>query len=479
MSSTFLPENWEYTKIVATIGPATDSPEILEKLLKAGMNVARLNTKHGTTEWHAERIDRIRAAAHKVKKPVAVLLDLQGPEIRINLPEKKSFELAEGEKLTFRSVFAKNEAKQVQIPQMVIDALSTGDLISTDDGFCEYEVIEKKDDYLIAQALNGFTVKDRKTLNTPGVVIDMPSLTPDDLEKLDAAIEHPVDFVGLSFVRDKNDIDALKIELGKRDITAKIIAKIENQAAIDNLDELIKASDAIMVARGDLAVEIPMEQLTYWQKEIIRRCRAVGRPVITATQMLKSMVENPRPTRAEVSDVANAVFDCSDAIMLSEETTIGNYPVKTVATMRRIARYNEPHAKPTNTLTIEPGSLSRTMAVTRMATSLIEDHIESIDKIVVLTETGYTAQQLSRLRPHVPIIVLSDQANTVNHQTLVYSTYPVLMDFPEGRIESIEEILKKLQAVELLKTGERILVIHGTVYKRPGQTNTVTIIDVQ
>lgn len=468
-------KNWEYTKIVATIGPASDSVETLEELMRVGMNVARLNTKHGTTEWHAERVDRIRQAAKNVDKSVAVLLDLQGPEIRINIPEGKPFELKAGDPIIFTSEFIDGEPHQAKIPQNVIEALEVGNEVSTEDGFCEFVVTEKHATHLVAKAQHGFMVGDRKTMNTPGVIVDMPSLIPSDMEKLEMLNEHPVDFIALSFVRDKKDIEVLREEMKKRNIKADIVAKIENQAAIDNLDEIIEASEAVMVARGDLAVEIPMEQLTYWQKEIIRRCRMSGKPVITATQMLKSMVDNPRPTRAEVSDVANAVFDGTDAIMLSEETTIGKYVVKTVATMRKIARFNERH---TVAKEYEKGLKSRTTAVTKMAVNLLNDKLEDIDKVVVLTETGYTARQLTRHRPFVPVIAVTDRAETQRRMSLLYSVIPVLMEFPEGEIESMKVIIDNLKADKFLEAGEKVLMIHGTIYKTPGFTNTVTLLEV-
>ena len=471
-----LQQQWEYTKIVATIGPASDDVVKLEKMLQEGMNVARLNTKHGTTQWHAERIDRIREASKNTGKPVAILLDLQGPEIRVDLPKKESFPLDEGETVLFRSSNDPQAKKQILIPQNVIEALEIGSEVSLEDGVCELKIVEKHADYLVAQAQGAFTVADRKTMNTPGVIIDMPSLIPTDMEKLDALELHPVDFIALSFVRDKSDIEILREEMEKRKINASVVAKIENQSAIDNLEEIVEASDAVMVARGDLAVEIPMEELTYWQKEIIRKCRTHGKPVITATQMLKSMVDSPRPTRAEVSDVSNAVFDGTDAVMLSEETTIGKHPVKTVKTMRKIVQFNEHH---TTLKEYEKGQKSRTMAVTKMAVHLLNDHIEHIDKALVLTETGFTAQQLTRHRPHVPVLAVTDQKTTSNRMNLFFGVYPIYMDFPEGEIKQIGAVIEELKKMSHIQTGEQLLVVHGTSYKRPGQTNTVSVIEVE
>lgn len=467
---------WEYTKIVATIGPATDSVELLKELMEAGMNVARLNTKHGTTEWHAERIDRIRQASEAAAKPVGILLDLQGPEIRINTPEHAPFEMKKGDRVPFRAEFVPGETRQVQVPLEVVKNMKVGGEISTEDGFCEFVIVEAKPDYFVAESQHDFTVASRKTMNTPGVVIDMPSLIPADLEKLEMVKTHPVDFVALSFVRNKADIEILRQEMKKHGIEASVVAKIENEAALDNLDEVITASDAVMVARGDLAVEIPMEQLSYWQKDIIRRCRAAGKPVITATQMLKSMVDNPRPTRAEVSDVSNAVFDGTDAVMLSEETTVGKYPIKTVAIMRKIVQFNETHVQKKE---YEKSLKNRTSAVTKMAVHLLNDKLEDIDRVVVLTETGTTAQQLTRHRTLIPVIAVTDRALTAREMNLLFGVQPVLLEFPEGEIESLKTILDVLKERNLIHSKETILMIHGTIYKRPGQTNTVSILELE
>lgn len=469
-------QSWEYTKIVATIGPASDTVEKLEALILAGVNVARLNTKHGTTEWHAERIDRIRTAAARVGKPVAILMDLQGPEIRVDLLNKEPFEVKEGDQVHLVSEFQKGLKNQIKIPQNVIDSLNVDNKVSLDDGLCELQVTEKLANHLTARALDNCICKDRKTLNTPGINIDMPSLIPSDIEKLDALEKHPVDYVALSFVRNKIDIDILREELARRKIDANIVAKIENQASMDNLDEIINASEAVMVARGDLGVETPLEKLAFQQKEIIRRCRIMGKPVITATQMLKSMVDSPRPTRAEITDVANAVYDGTDAVMLSEETTIGKYPVETVSIMRRIVNFNEPKA----TVPQYPEEQKNlTTAVTKMAISLIEDQIERVDKVVVLTETGFSAQQFTRHRAYVPVIVLSDREKTVNQSVLLYGSLPIYHKFPEGKILDLANLIEKLKEERVVNKGQKVMIIHGTIYKTPGFTNTVAVIEVE
>lgn len=471
------------TKIVATIGPATETEEVIEQLIRAGMNVARFNTKHGTPDWHQERIARVKKVAKELNVPVGVLLDLQGPEIRITLPEGKSFEIKEGEDMLFTSNEKTTEKRSAFIPQIVIETLSTGDRILIDDGLGEFVVSQISGIDLHATALGSFTVSNRKTLNTPGVTIELPSLIEADFTQLDGIKKGNVDFVALSFVRNAQDIAILRNELAKRGLEeCSIVGKIENQSAIDNLDEVIAASDAIMVARGDLAVEVPFEELAYWQKSIILKCRELGKPVITATQMLKSMVTNPRPTRAEVSDVANAIYDGTDAVMLSEETTIGDYPVKAVATQARIASFNEQHAypQPISTEDSDASAYITHSAVSLLEVSLLQSNNIQIDKIVCLTETGQTARNLSRFRPHVPVHVLTSNASTYHKLSLLYGVTGHIVELSsKDKLESSEALLTQIRELNIAKVGETVLLVHGTFWKKPGLTNTLSILQMQ
>ena len=470
------------TKIVATIGPATDSPEALESLAHAGMTVARLNTKHADVNWHQERIKRVRQVSKKIKRPLGVLLDLQGPEIRINLLDEKSFKVKFSDPVTFLSEKEDPLPNSPMIPQVVIDALSVGDHILIDDGLGEFEVVEKKPHKIITRALGNFVVSHRKTLNTPGVNIPLPSMINQDLKHLDAVAKNnnPVDFIGLSFVRNAHDIKQLKKEMVERGIEADIIAKIENQSAIDHLDEIIAEADAIMVARGDLAVEVPFQELTHWQKVIITKSRLAAKPVITATQMLKSMVENPRPTRAEVSDVAHAIYDGTDAVMLSEETTIGKFPVEAVAAQASIASFNEPYVqlKP-----LKPKHDNFGDYVTHAAVELVERSKKEglkIDKIVALTESGCTAQAISRLRPKTPIYVLTSNLRTFYKLSLSYGAIPHVIQLPQGnKLESSTKLIEKMKQLEIVKPGDTIILVHGTFWKEPGLTNTLSILKIR
>lgn len=464
------------TKIVATIGPATEDETVLNQLIAAGMNVARFNTKHADPDWHAQRLERVKQVASKVNQSVATLLDLQGPEIRVVTPQEASFEVKQGKTIVFTSEPMTDQKQYVLVPQLVIDALSEGDEILLDDGACELTVVEKSGTQLTLQALTNSIIKHRKTLNTPGIVLDVPSLTERDYNYLDGVDPQFVDFVGLSFVRNAEDITILRNELKKRKFKAHIVAKIENQSALDNLDEIIAASEAVMVARGDLGVEVAYQELGYWQKTIIEKCRRAAKPVITATHMLKSMVDSPRPTRAEVSDVTNAIFDGTDAVMLSEETTIGKYPIKAVTVQATIAEFNE--KKTANPLLV-PEFASVTSAVTHAAANLVINSALDINHIVCLTESGNTVKQLARFRPSAPIIGVTYQESTLNQLALVYGVRPYHVPKEVMKKEKVEQLLSQLKKDQLVKVGDTILAVYGRQWGEPGHTNSLSIIKVE
>lgn len=332
------------TKIVATLGPVCDTRLSIEDMIRSGVNIFRFNMKHATRDWHDERIALVRSISQQIGIPIGILIDLQGPEIRVETPNKQDVVCTKGSVLTFRLV--PREQSDIGIPtKEVFTAIKPDHRVLIDDGSVELVVKEAGPDWFTATISTDYTIKHRKSLNIPGVDIDLPSLIEDDYHKLDMTNIGLVDFVALSFTRTRKDVDHLREELTKRNLKAWIAAKIENQMALDHIDELIDSSDSIMVARGDLGVETPMEQLAYHQKLIISKCREKNKPVITATQMLHSMVHNPRPTRAEMCDVANAVYDGTDATMLSEETAGGAYPVQTVKTMEKIISFTETVAK--------------------------------------------------------------------------------------------------------------------------------------
>lgn len=467
------------TKIIATIGPASETEDTLEKMIRAGMNVARFNTKHGEPEWHHERIRRVRSIADRLQTPVGILIDLQGPEIRSELSGgKESFEVAVDEEIIFTSNPDIDVEKAIIVPHEVIEALKTDNIILIEDGLGSFEVTGKNGDQVTARAVEAITVKKRKTLNTPGVDINLPSLIEQDYVHLDAAQNELVDFVALSFVRTAADIEILREELKKRNLNAQIIAKIENQAALDHLDEIIAAADGVMVARGDLAVEVPFEELAHWQKVIIHKSRSMAKPVITATQMLMSMVNSPQPSRAEVSDIANAVYDGTDAVMLSDETTIGKYPVKAVATQAKIVTYTEQYAQPYG---IEQPQLDATTAITHAANCLLEGAEDPnnpfhISAVICMTHSGKTARFLSRFR-HMPMIhTFTDSKTTYNRLSLVYGLAPYVVNMDDRELIESEDILQFVKEYGIAKAGEIVLVVHGTFWKEPGMTNTLKVL---
>jgi len=463
------------TKIVATIGPATESVETLTQLVKAGMNVARFNTKHSDPEWHNERMKRVKKVSQDLNAPIGILVDLQGPEVRIDLPAEKSFPVKRGEIITFSSNLEKKAKKIVYIPEGVISCMSKGNLILLDDGSCEFIITKISKDTMLVKAVSDCEVKHRKTMNTPGAILGMPSITKRDLNYLDKLDSKLIDYIGLSFVRDAIDIQNLKKEMAKRNIKAAIISKIENQAALDNLDEIINESDAVMIARGDLGVEVDYQQLVYWQKKIIFKCRKAAKPVITATQMLKSMVDNPRPTRAEVSDIANAVYDGTDAVMLSEETTIGNYPVESVKTQAEIVSYNEQKCAHE----IEwPENNNNCLDITSTVASLLFHTSQKIDRIICLTESGHTAKLISRFRPKQLIYTITSTPKTYRQLSLVYGCKPYLVEIPKGKITIDNKFIKSLEKKEIVKKGELVLFIHGPIWKKSGETNTLSLVNI-
>lgn len=464
------------TKIVATIGPATSSENIISDLIEAGMNVARFNTKHADPKWHDEHIRRIVAIAKKSQTPVGILLDLQGPEIRIDLPEKKSFEVKKDDQVTFTHDRTVTKARTIYVPKMVIESLNLGNQILLEDGACEFVITSKDVDYVTARAVDSCTVSDRKTMNTPGVVLSMPSLTERDFAYLDHLDPEHVDFVGLSFVRNARDIEILRSELQKRNYTADIVAKIENQSALDHLDEIIAAADAVMVARGDLGVEVPYQELTHWQKTIIAKCRTAAKPVITATEMLESMIHKPRPTRAEVSDVAHAIYDGTDAVMLSGETTAGKYPVKAVATQATIANYNEQFA---HTVFEQAPDFDRESAISMSAMSILLNSSVKIDKIVCLSETGRTARLMARFHPQVPIYTLTSNPRTERRLTLSYGVRPNTIEVKPSEVETYHKIIELCKERGLVTLGDTILLVYGTAWKTAGLTNSLTLIEVE
>lgn len=468
-------EHQKLTKIVATIGPSSDSPEIIEKLILSGVNVFRFNTKHGTVEWHEERIKRAQKVADRLGVVVGILLDLQGPEIRLETKDKLPIPLEKGQIISITPSFA-SEDDEVVIPhELVFDTLKKGDQILIDDGSVELEVVSCKDNVIRAKALDDAQISHRKGVNLPGVNIDLPSLIHEDLKKLDMVTTVKVDFIALSFSRTKKDIEILRKQMAKRGIDAKIVAKIESMEALNNIDELIDATDVVMVARGDLGVEVPIEQLAFWQKTIIKKCRLNNKPVITATQMLESMTHNARPTRAEATDVANAVLDGTDAIMLSGETANGKFPTKAVQAMAKIASYNE---MTRSHIEFKLDPQNQTDLIVNAIRQLLNQHVVSIKFILCFTYTGNTAMSISRLRPKVPIIAITEDQKTVEELTISYGVEGIKYRYPKGEFKLPNPVIASLVEEGRLQKGDTIIVVHGQSTVRDGSANAVALYTV-
>ena len=463
------------TKIVATLGPASDSEETIVKLIESGVNVFRFNTKHGTSEWHEERILRVQKIANEKKASVGILLDLQGPEIRLETFDKLPYPMVKDQIIKITPSFTQG-TESICIPhELVFQALSPNDQILIDDGAVELVVKSVSPDLIEAIALEDGEIGHRKGVNLPGVQIDLPSLIHADLLKLDMASSNKVDFVALSFSRTKKDIEVLREEMKKRKFQAMIVAKIESMQALKHLDELIETADAIMVARGDLGVEVPIEQLAYWQKIIISKCRAANKPVITATQMLQSMTGSPRPTRAEATDVANAVLDGTDAVMLSGETASGKYPIKAVQAMARIAAFNE-KAAPLAIFKIEPKN--QTDIIVNATKELLSQKFVEVKLILVFTSSGMTARSISRLRPHVPIISITAEQKVVEELTLSYGVEAIKSNLREGEFTLPNKTTNELISSGRLNKGDTIIVVHGQNFYKEGSTNAVALIKI-
>lgn len=463
------------TKIVATLGPASDSPETIKKLIESGVNVFRFNTKHGTVEWHEERIQRVQGIANELKVSIGILLDLQGPEIRLETKNKEVVKVTMGQKLRIVPSFV-SEEDLICIPhQLVFDTLKSGDQVLIDDGSVELKVLEADHNHFVAEVVDDGEIGHRKGVNLPGVDIDLPSMIEEDIKKLDMAATNKVDFVALSFCRTKSDIDMLKEQMDKRGIKAKIVAKIESKKALDNLDELIEAADVIMVARGDLGVEVPIERLAHIQKQMIRKCRLANKPVITATQMLQSMTVSPTPTRAEATDVANAVLDGTDAVMLSGETASGKFPVKAVQAMAKIAKYNE-GIRATTKLNLEPDT--ETDLIVNCVLGLLNQKITDIKFILVFTNSGRTARSISRLRPKAQILAVTTDQKIVEELTVSYGVEAIKSPLSDGEFSLPNKTTDWLLETGKITKGETILVVHGQHFYREGSTNAVAIYKV-
>lgn len=464
------------TKIIATLGPSSSSASKIERLFSAGVDVVRLNTKHNEIAWHKDMVTKVRSAATKLHKPVGIMIDLQGPEIRLETFNGEDIVVKRGSEVVLGMTTPSKGQEFKLSHHEALKSLSKGDKLIVDDGGLVLKVVSKTNRFVVAVAKNSFIVSNNKSINFPEKHLKIESLTQRDLDRLDIAKGGEVDFVALSFVRNKQDVMRLREEMASREIDAQIIAKIENRPALDNLEGIIDASDGVMIARGDLGVEVPLHELAFWQKTIIALCRSKKTPVIVATQMLMSMTVKSMPTRAEATDVANAVFDGADCLMLSEETATGNFPVKAVTEMVNIIRFSESK----NLVTpIKATIKDATEAIVDSAfTILAKSDLFDIDAVVVFSETGYTARSISAYRPATKVIVMTNSVRTRNTLTLSYGIKPFFLKFPEGEISLSSLPLDEIVAQGIIKKGSSVLAIHGRKWNDPGATSVVGIFKV-
>ncbi len=464
------------TKIVCTIGPASEDYNILRKLIEKGMNVARLNFSHGDFEEHGARIDNIKKIREEFGLPVAILLDTKGPEIRTGKFKNGGVELKEGQTfvITTRDVLGDETICSVSYKGLPQD-VERGSRILIDDGLISLKVTDVKGEDIVCIVENSGPVKDHKGVNVPGVKLNLPALTQKDVDDIEFGIQKGIDIIAASFVRKAADVLAIRrlLEENKAEHIL-IIAKIENREGVENIDEIIKVSDGIMVARGDLGVEIPLEEIPIVQKMIIQKCNKAGKPVITATQMLDSMMRNPRPTRAEVTDVANAILDGTDAIMLSGETAQGKYPIEAFETMAKIAEKTEAYVGYRDIIDRNiDTNVSITNAISHATCTTARDI--GAAAIITCTKSGYTARMVSRYRPQAPIIATTPSESVARKLSIVWGVYPLVTEEVSTTDEMIDVAIQSALTAGLIRNGDIVVISAGIPVAMTGTTNMLKV----
>ncbi len=464
------------TKIVGTLGPASSTREVIRSLMQAGLNVARINFSHGTHEQHAERVRMVREVAEELGRHVAILGDLQGPRIRLgDLPAP--IELANGQDVVLVPEDEAHDVARLEIPityEQLADDVHAGDRILINDGLIELVVLDVVGRRVATRVVHGGRISSHKGMNLPGVSVSAPSITDKDRADVEFAIAHRLDYLALSFVRRAEDVEGLRALIPRELL---IVAKIEKDQALDNIESIVRATDAVMVARGDLGVELPFERVPLAQKQIIQVAQRLGRPVITATQMLESMIDHPRPTRAEASDVANAILDGTDAVMLSAETAAGKYPMLAVSAMRRIITEIETNPRHSSAMrderrgrgvfvTTEEAIAAATVAAARQLAAPL---------VVVFTKSGFAGRIVASHRPPVPILALTDRPHVARQLALTWGVVPELVPRQETYEQMIPVAMQAAVRCELASQGDRIVVTAGVPFDVPGTTNTLKV----
>ncbi|MFL9486858.1 pyruvate kinase [Staphylococcus warneri] len=466
------------TKIVCTIGPASESEEMLEKLMNAGMNVARLNFSHGSHEEHKGRIDTIRKVAKRLNKTVAILLDTKGPEIRTHNMKNGIIDLEKGKEVIVSMTEVEGTPEKFSVTyDNLINDVQVGSYILLDDGLVELQVkdIDHDRGEVKCDILNSGELKNKKGVNLPGVKVNLPGITDKDADDIRFGIKEDVDFIAASFVRRPSDVLDIREILEQEKANITIFPKIENQEGIDNIEEILEVSDGLMVARGDMGVEIPPEKVPMVQKDLIRKCNKLGKPVITATQMLDSMQRNPRATRAEASDVANAIYDGTDAVMLSGETAAGLYPEEAVKTMRNIAVSAEA-AQDYKKLLSDRTKLVETSLVNAIGISVAHTALNlNVKAIVAATESGSTARTISKYRPHSDIIAVTPSEKTARQCAIVWGVYPVVKEGRKNTDALLNNAVATAVETERVQNGDLIIITAGVPTGEKGTTNMMKI----
>ena len=466
------------TKIVATIGPASNKPETIRQMLAAGMTVARINFSHGDHEWHRATIATLRRVSQEENKVLAIMGDLQGPKLRLGHVQSGGIPLSIGDEIVFTP--HRGQPAMIHLPHPdLIEVVKQGARLVIGDGEVEFTVTEKRDDTLHCVVTVAGLLESRKGVNAPGTDLGVSSITQKDLTDLPLICDLELDYIALSFVRSATDILELRRLMAKRNVNIPIIAKIEKSEAITHLEEIRDVVDGMMVARGDLGIEVPPQEVPLLQKKIIRCCNQVGKPVITATQMLQSMVEHPRPTRAEASDVANAILDGTDAVMLSSETASGKFPVKSVLMMKQIAEITEtafPYEMWRRARQQEVNQMASVTEAISAASCVIAEQIQA-RVIISTTMSGHTAQQVARHRPKTAIMAVSPLPKTQRRLAMVWGVECLTVTYFTETDKMLEQTVEALRPFGLV-SGDKIVITAGVPFGQSGQTNLIQVHEV-
>ena len=468
------------TKIVCTIGPASEDEETLRRLMLAGMNVARFNFSHGTHDEHEAKFQRIKKIRHELSLPIGTLLDTKGPEIRLGNFKEGKVQLEKGQTFTLTTDDVEGDSSIVHVSYAgLVGDVHTGDQILIDDGLIELRVDSTDQKNIVCTVQNGGAVSDHKGVNVPGADLNMPFISPQDRDDIIFGCKLGFDIIATSFTRTAEDVMQIRKILDDNGSHMKVIAKIESMQGVRNIEEILAAADGVMVARGDLGVEVPLESVPIIQKRIIKLAEQEGKQVITATQMLDSMMHNPRPTRAETTDVANAIYDGTTAIMLSGETASGSYPVEAVEIMSKIAEQAEQDIDYRDRMVRRLSAESKADVTTAIshATCTISEDI-SADAIITVTISGFTAQRLSRYKPICPIVACSIDYSVACQSNLLFGVIPLLIQKESDADSLFETAIRRAKAAGIVKDGDTVVLTAGVPLGESGRTNMIRVEDI-